>query len=624
MVTTEHGNENWTQRRRSVVLGLSLASVVLLWAAPAGIAGPAPFSVTLDAPAKWGAAPPAGPIVIKAEKDIAGRPERLNCRLHGTGHSDLQAPPVFIANFGDTGKLTVNASGYCRLGARIEIRDGTGALLLAEDLPVRKTGTDGQDYFVKLDKPFAVAIPAGTRRISVHNPGRDWIMIRSYTLDGLLPLSEENAERLAATVVDVTQTFQTIQGWGGNIYPFTTKYAAQDPTLYDKAFKELATTHMRVRSYWHALEKTNDNDDPNRIDFEALKPNDKGLIHDEFLMLQEMKRRGVKPLFAVFNMPGWIVRMGKPADWKPKPKHKHRLPRSMEPEFVESMAAYLLYARKEYGITYAAVSIQNEPRHGIYTYQGPESLLRISKALDARLRKEGYETTFYCPDLACPQYVSWAGQFFRQDGAGDLSCCVAYHSYRRTLKGMQGFRDLGKRLGLPVWVTEQNYTSGAPGDRFKWSHAMKNAVCLHDLLVEGDAALSLHWSYVASGSKGLVMYQPEKKAWPPTYHMLKHFYNTIPPGSVRVGVTPAKENRVSAVAFLLPDKRNLSVVFINEQGSRRSVDLRFKGFTAGSAVVHESDTKRRFERAGEVKITDGGATVALSPLSVTSVQLRSR
>jgi len=120
------------------------------------------------------------------------------------------------------------------------------------------------------------------------------------------------------------------------------------------------------------------------------------------------------------------------------------------------------------------------------------------------------------------------------------------------------------------------------------------------------------------------MYQPEKKAWPPTYHMLKHFYNTIPPGSVRVGVTPAKENRVSAVAFLLPDKRNLSVVFINEQGSRRSVDLRFKGFTAGSAVVHESDTKRRFERAGEVKITDGGATVALSPLSVTSVQLRSR
>ena len=226
--------------------------------------------------------------MIKAEKDIGGQTEKLNRRLHGTGHSDLQAPPVFIANFADGGRFMVNASGYCRMGARIEICDETGNVLLTADLPVRKTGTDGQEHFVKIDKPFAVTIPAGTHRISVHNSGHDWIIVQSYALEGLLPLSEADAERLNATMVDATRTFQTIQGWGGDIYPAVTKYASDDPTLYDMAFKDLATAHMRVRSYWHELEKTNDNDDPNVIDFEALKPNDKGMIHDEFLMLQEM------------------------------------------------------------------------------------------------------------------------------------------------------------------------------------------------------------------------------------------------------------------------------------------------------------------------------------------------
>jgi O-glycosyl hydrolase len=608
------------QREWPRALAVILSALAFFRATPAPGAEAASFSVTFDAPEKWGAPPPDGPIVIKGAKDIAGQPEKLNRRLHGTGHSDLQAPPVFIANFGDEGRLTVNASGYCRYGARIEISDANGNLLLGEDLPARKTGTDGQEYFVKIGRPFTVAIPAGAHRISVDNTGRDWIMIASYTLDGLVPLSEDDAKRLGATVVDVNRTFQTIQGWGGNIYPFATRYAAENPDLYDQMFKALATTHMRVRSYWHELERTNDNDDPDVIDFEALKPNDKGLIHDEFLMLQEMKRRGVKPLFAVFNSPDWIVRMGKPADWKPEGP-KARLDRSAEPEFVESMAAYLLYARKVYGVTYAAVSVQNEPSHGVYTYQSPESLFRITKALDARLKKEGYETTFYCPDLACPQYVDWAQRFFSQEGAKDLSCCVSYHSYRRTLKGMQGFRDLGKRVGLPVWVTEQNYTSGAPGDRFEWSHAMKNAVCLYDLLVEGDAALSLHWSYVAQGSKGLVMYQPEKKAWPPTYDMLKHFYNTIPPGSVRVAVMPGKQNKVSAMAFLLPDKRNLSVVFVNERGNR-SVDLVIEGFKPKAAVARTSDATRRFEPVESVDLKADRVTVRLPPVSVTSVQLR--
>jgi hypothetical protein len=149
-------------------------------------------------------------------------------------------------------------------------------------------------------------------------------------------------------------------------------------------------------------------------------------------MLQEMFKRKVKILFAAWRFPYWMC--GKPADWKPKSGDRPGLPGSMEAEFVESLAAYLLYARKTYGVTYHALSIANEPGTGIYTRYDPGRLLRITTALKRRLADAKYDARFYCPDVTpgAMSAVRYAQRFFAQKGAAELSCCVASRRARRS------------------------------------------------------------------------------------------------------------------------------------------------------------------------------------------------
>jgi len=423
-------------------------------------------------------------------------------------------------------------------------------------------------------------------------------------------------------IIDPSVTHQTIEGWGGNIYPQAVGHQKNDPTLYDKAFKELKTTHMRVRSFWYRLEAENDNDDPNVIDFGALKKHDTGIVHDEFLLQKAMVERDVKILFASWRFPFWM--MGKPASWRPKSSDRPRFPAKMEAEYVESIAAYCLYARKEYGFTFEAISVANEPMLGIYVRHDAARLARLTKALKERLAKAKYETTFYCPDVTPGDMsgVRRARSFFAQKGVAEFSRCVAFHSYRPKLDGLRAFRALGRKINRPVWVTEQNFTPGAPRDRFEWSHAMKSAVTIHDLLVESDMALSLHFSYAASSEKGLVIYNPRTKTWARTYDVLKHLYNSVPVGSVRIGATPARtKGGVRATAFR--SQGRLAAILVNP--SRGACPVRLSAGTPIERVIaaHRSMSTVSYKpliglRVGDRKTVE----LDLPAQSVTSLILK--
>lgn len=431
------------------------------------------------------------------------------------------------------------------------------------------------------------------------------------------------ADDTAEMVLDPGAVYQTMEGWGGNIYPAATELAAKDATLYDKACKELRTTQMRIRSSWYLLEERNDNGDPDVIDWEALRQVDRGIVHDEFLMLQELTKRDVKLLFAAWRFPYWMC--GHPTNWNPGSKDRPPLPKEMEAEFIESLTAYFLYAREEYGVTFEAISISNEPNLPIYI-GGLDTgrLAALTLALKKRLAQHDYKASFYGPDIT-GMNAKWAQRYLDGGGAG-MSCSVAFHSYNRNTDGLKAYRALGERFKLPVWVTEQQHMPGSPPDRFEWSHAMRNALCLHDILVDCDATLSLYWCYVASSSRLLGMYIPEKKEWSPTWSMLKHFHNEIPPGSVRVAVEPTRTPAgVRSVAFMLPAKNALALILINEGEQEQSVRLAVKGQAPKVLHVRKSDPKARYE---DVTPSAGMATEPLTfrlpAQSITSVGLIGR
>ena len=455
---------------------------------------------------------------------------------------------------------------------------------------------------------------------------RHWIRAGLSMLPAVLACLSSGAQAQGETEIriDPSVSHQTMEGWGGNIYPHAHRHRQHDPALYDKAFRELHTTHMRVRSYWYRLEGENDNDDSETIDFDALKKYDKGLVRDEFLMQKAMAERGVKLLFASWRFPFWMI--GKPADWRPKSGDRPAFPKRMEAEYVESLAAYMLYGRKHYGFTFDAVSVANEPMLGIYVKHDPARLVRMTRALKERLAKAGYTTRFYCPDVTQGDMtgVRRAESFFAQKASTGLSCCVAYHSYRPRVAALRKFRELARKVGLPVWVTEQNYTPVAPGDRFEWSHAMKNAVAIHDLLVESEMALCAHFCYVASSENGLVVYNPKSKKWGRMYDVLKQFHKHVPPGSVRVDAKPKRTaNGVRTVAFRLPEKKGLTAVVVNASSKPQTVRVAVKGGAAAIESMRRS-SKSAFYEAVDLPVAPGEDRpgLELAPRSVTSLTLR--
>jgi hypothetical protein len=251
-------------------------------------------------------------------------------------------------------------------------------------------------------------------------------------------------------------------------------------------------------------------------------------------------------------------------------------------------------------------------------------LAALTLALKKRLAQHGYQAKFYGPDIT-GMNAKWAQRYFDGGGA-DVSCSVAFHSYGRTTDGLKAYRELGERFGLPVWVTEQQDRPGSPPDRFEWSHAMRNALCLHDVLVHSDATLSLYWCYVASSSRLLVLYIPEKKEWAPTWYMLKHFFNEIPPGSIRITAEPSwTPTGVRSVAFLLLDQHTLALILINEDEQEQSIRVAVKGQAPKVLHVRRSDLKARYEDVTPpTRMATEPLTVRLPAQSITSVGLGGR
>ncbi|MEZ4698604.1 MAG: glycoside hydrolase family 30 beta sandwich domain-containing protein [Rhodothermales bacterium] len=437
---------------------------------------------------------------------------------------------------------------------------------------------------------------------------------------------------------DTTRVFQRIEGWGGHVYPQSWKYHAADSSYERKLFEELDVTHFRLRSVWYLLEATNDNDDPSQIDLDALARADTGLVHDELLLQQRLAQKGKVLQFAAWRFPYWMA--GESADWNPQFDDKPPITPEMEPEFVESIAAYLLYARDRYGIVFDAVSIANEPDLGIYIPGlTPERLLRLTARLRDRLNAEGYQTDangrtrtrFYMPDVAAADSIGldYVSRFFDLRDATDVASALSYHTYRRDTGVMSEFATLADRAGIPVWAMEMSHTHLAAADRFEWSHALANAICQYDALVYSNASLSVYWAFSFGTSRGLGIYVPEKKAWTPSYDMLKHFFNYVPVGSHRIDVSllttaaaasdPWRDDataHVKAVGFLRPDG-SVVLIAINTGG------VPFEIAVDGDTENIEATASDPLWRGYELKATpvNAGSLIGLPARSIVTIEV---
>ncbi|RMD92868.1 MAG: hypothetical protein D6813_05100, partial [Calditrichaeota bacterium] len=164
-------------------------------------------------------------------------------------------------------------------------------------------------------------------------------------------------------IIDGEKAYQTIRGWGGNTYSWVLQgwNGWTNPAVYDLAFKQLGTTHVRMVTEFEHWELQNDDNDPNHFNWDYFASRFKGndlsslLVQSDFNMMGRIVQEYKDELIVgIWNVPNWMV-----AD-STKKDHRRLLP-EMYPEFAESVAAYLLWARDHRGLHIPYIIIANEP-----------------------------------------------------------------------------------------------------------------------------------------------------------------------------------------------------------------------------------------------------------------------
>ena len=273
--------------------------------------------------------------------------------------------------------------------------------------------------------------------------------------------------------------------------------------------------------------------------------------------------------------------------------------------WADSLAAY-----NRAGVAPTWASIQNEP-----DWQADWETCRFQpheetdskgiayagydKALDAVALR--FKTLPRAPQLLGPEtlgigggkvtaYLAPASPQAREVGG------VAYHLYYggdhqkpdTFIPALHSVRDAFPNK--PIWMTE-----------FGRSDGFQTAWCIHNTLVEGNAAAYVYWAGMWPGVDTLItLDDPAKPAaswktpagFAPTdrYFGLKHFSRFVTPGYKRVEVATS-DPALKVSAYLSPNGSRLVVVALNTSevpDATRTLSLRIAGFVSQGSAVYRS------------------------------------
>ncbi len=343
--------------------------------------------------------------------------------------------------------------------------------------------------------------------------------------------------------------------------------------MFDMFINDLGVTMFRVVPYlvdsnW---ETTNDNDDPNVMNWEYYNNRYSSPIFEAtWKAIRYLNSRGIQPEIGLMGpVPTWML--AEKAGPRP-PGHTACDPSSdiapmkpsMYPEFAEEVVSMLMYARSKEKLKFQYFSPFNET--DCYPWEGPRidpaDAPSVLAAVASRLQKEGLgDIRLEVPDnaLISNDYVTPIlknSELMKQVGA------FAFHSYSDSSVGPQVERIKASAYpDTPVWLTEY----GDLSDRDKTAEnewkSFSLATNRRALIALNQGANALFYfnafddyeecmrrlTFYGLFHSGDQVYFPRKR-----YYATKQLYHFVEPGARRVASTSvdARSNR-----FRIPEPR---------------------------------------------------------------------
>ena len=397
-------------------------------------------------------------------------------------------------------------------------------------------------------------------------------------------VNEEDISQSARVSIDKLQIFQEIEGMGVQWL---------NPEHVDMFVNDLGGSLLRYWQIANIIEPVNDNNDPyvlNRgaLDYSAL---DTDLV--KCLTDAGMSRF----IFTIFTPPAWMKRNLSDNETENAPQYENS-DNILEPyyfeEFAEHMVAWVTLFKEECGVDLYAVGLQNEPAFSepyASAVYSPDKFAEIIAVVGKRFEEEGIttrifatEALFYPNQYSFEQYVTAINN---NPEADKYTYAIATHHFSTRGKAgsptresewnnMWSFIEQGTREKV-YWQTEESAFGGSGTGSL--ADAMYLAGMYRDAFQFGDMALN-NWLtfYRPSTANDAGLLVGSEKTY--LYHIHKHFYRYVRPGSLRLG-SSSDDTDLLPLAFLHPEDGTYTIILMNISDDAISFDL------AGSNIPEE-------------------------------------
>ncbi len=357
-------------------------------------------------------------------------------------------------------------------------------------------------------------------------------------------------------------THQTIKDVTGgnfiNVFSGTTD-PLEPVSIYN--LEHLDVRVARVRMTLEEWEPSNDDDDPNHINWDAFQ--DTEFNHASFQLMQKLQARGTEIIVTTWDVPDWLVA-------NPTKSTQRFIPYELYPEAVEMIASWLVTARDIYGVEPAYVSF-NEPGIGAYVSLAAFEASMLIEQAGPRFDELGIKTKWLIADTSnIDGSVAYARNVLKNEAIHPYLGVFANHSWDSDSPDSDYLevREYALENNLEVWCTEtgSNAFSWQTPEKFlTYNYAVELARIYSRVLKLTGTTAVLYWEMMGTDywiNDGSNPY--------PSFHIIRQLGEQIPQGSVIVETSTNTEDFYS-VAAQAPD--HFAVFMVNTGEDTLTVNL---------------------------------------------------
>ncbi len=398
-------------------------------------------------------------------------------------------------------------------------------------------------------------------------------------------------------------------GFGGN-YCFQIESPVTAYTL-EHINSRWARTEMTVIDW----EPENENDSPYDTDYGRMIEHDQPgtRLRHEFELMRTLKDKGIPFVASVWRLPEWLLA---DRDSKGPTDQQRIIDPAMFDEVIESLTAYILYARDFYGIEPDLFSF-NEPDLGIRILFTPEEHRDAVKRIGRHFESMGLRTRMLLGDTSHARgthtYVLPAAE---DPEALQYAAAISFHSWNgATPEQYQAWADLAERLQLPLLVAELGTDpSGWQGRAYdSYWYGIGELQLYQELLTHARPQGTMYWEFTADYSLVRIVgdeLQPTGRFW-----LTKQLANLTPPMSTALEAA-SDHPKVMLTAFRAGD---IHTIHIANLSSARNATI--TGLPAGveswRAVLTTEDAG--FVELDPLTAQDGGLGLSLPARSLLTL-----